>query len=851
MSRSILAITFAMTILLNGLVLANTVTITTSAEYAPGKIEPNSPATFVVNWDVITGPIRAASNGFRLFMSTTPDNSGEVAGNFAPVSIDSVTYDAVLSSYFDGGIFYTPFSFDGMDADTATVSGFGISVLIPAGTNLNVLSFTATPSVEGQYFCIDSTFYPPGGAWAWVGATTPVQWGGPYCYLVESLPCKKAPVFDLCPQGVSTQSHCESFVQVLGITDACGYPVTEEYKFRILSGPGKMVDSTGDLGTWEWSPGLSDVGIHTVTISASSPTNTDADSCSFDVVVTNAGASFVSGCEVMATCSQAAVTKTITAVSDDCDPIWYTIENITGLIGSDAVSIDSLTGEVTFQPDPTTCGHIVTTTVGATDGAITNTCDITFEVLCCSNLGFAIEKTHMSFQGGHEQVDVFQTQGSDIIGGFDFLIAYDASALSFQTAVEGDLYSACGWEYFTYRYGTTGNCNGGCPSGLIRVVGMAETNNGPNHPIFDCSLALNETFFTLDFLVTDNRTYECQYIPIQFIWLDCNDNLLSNQTGDTAFISQSVFSFEGTDITASLATFPTYGGAPQQCETSGGNGKPSPVRFVNYINGGVDIACADSIDFRGDLNLNGVAEEVADAVLFSNYFVYGVGAFSTNVEGQIAASDVNADGVPLSVGDLVYLIRVIVGDVLPIPKSVPVEVDIQIEESGILSVATELGAVAVLVEGEVVPELMAEEMTMRYAFDSELGATRILVYSMKKGMSFRGDFLRTNGKVLSFDMALYDGTPVRAKIQPTSCSLMQNYPNPFNPKTTIRFELPVMSTYELVIFNVSGQEVDRFEGYEIGAVEVEWDGSNIATGIYFYRLTVGDYSETRKMILLK
>ncbi len=75
----------------------------------------------------------------------------------------------------------------------------------------------------------------------------------------------------------------------------------------------------------------------------------------------------------------------------------------------------------------------------------------------------------------------------DGIGGFNILIAYDNSALSLQQVViEGSIYANCGWEYFTYRFGADGNCSGGCPSGLVRVVGIAETNNGANHPVADC-----------------------------------------------------------------------------------------------------------------------------------------------------------------------------------------------------------------------------------------------------------------------------------------------------------------------------------------------------------------------------
>jgi len=59
-------------------------------------------------------------------------------------------------------------------------------------------------------------------------------------------------------------------------------------------------------------------------------------------------------------------------------------------------------------------------------------------------------------------------------------------------------------------------------------------------------------------------------------------------------------------------------GAPDVCMIGG---KVQPIRFVDFWNGGIDIACSDSIDARGDVNLNGIANEIADAVIYTNYFL--------------------------------------------------------------------------------------------------------------------------------------------------------------------------------------------------------------------------------------
>ena len=87
---------------------------------------------------------------------------------------------------------------------------------------------------------------------------------------------------------------------------------------------------------------------------------------------------------------------------------------------------------------------------------------------------------------------------------------------------------------------------------------------------------------------------------------------------------------------------------------------------------------------------------------------------------------------------------------------------------------------------------------------------------------------------------------------PDRITLSQNHPNPFNPITTINFTLPFASYYELTIHNIMGQIVTRFDGYSNpGTVNIVWDGTDQASGVYLYKLTVGDFIATKKMLLLK
>lgn len=88
---------------------------------------------------------------------------------------------------------------------------------------------------------------------------------------------------------------------------------------------------------------------------------------------------------------------------------------------------------------------------------------------------------------------------------------------------------------------------------------------------------------------------------------------------------------------------------------------------------------------------------------------------------------------------------------------------------------------------------------------------------------------------------------------PISYSLHQNYPNPFNPSTQIAFDLPSASHVELAIYNVLGQEVKTLvnQQMEAGSHVVTFDGSSLASGIYFYRISTDQFSDTKKMMMLK
>lgn len=84
-------------------------------------------------------------------------------------------------------------------------------------------------------------------------------------------------------------------------------------------------------------------------------------------------------------------------------------------------------------------------------------------------------------------------------------------------------------------------------------------------------------------------------------------------------------------------------------------------------------------------------------------------------------------------------------------------------------------------------------------------------------------------------------------------SLKQNYPNPFNPSTTIEYSVPSNSFVSLKVYDIQGREVATVinKQQDAGSYITTWNASNVSSGVYFYKLTAGSYTQTKKMLLSK
>ncbi len=171
---------------------------------------------------------------------------------------------------------------------------------------------------------------------------------------------------------------------------------------------------------------------------------------------------------------------------------------------------------------------------------------------------------------------------SQPLGGFDLIFQHDPS-LIVQSAAPGELLIVCGWEYFSHTP---------APQSSYRIISIADINNGPYHP--SCYADTSGTLAVVTFLTACDTALTDQFIPIKWIWFDCGDNTISDQSGDVLIGSADVYDFNGyTDILITDNTpFPTIHGAPASCDSASGSGG-SMQRQIDFHNGGIWMSAID------------------------------------------------------------------------------------------------------------------------------------------------------------------------------------------------------------------------------------------------------------------
>jgi hypothetical protein len=637
--------------------------------------------------------------------------------------------------------------------------------------------------------------------------------------------------------------------------DGCPVPSTLTYTIEGVAGgtPVNGIGIGGTTGEITFDPDCGDVGkTFTVTVRVTDGCEFDEDS--FDISVTNDLPTIVCPADVDPWMSYWGPMSLPFTAGDASDPVVVTILGVT----QDAISVPvpagmSISGTYNFgwDPDWTQAGLWVIT-LQVDDGCAQAICD--FSVVVIDK--FHLDISDVSVLPGHNATVFVSINESEEIGGMDLLITYDPTIAFLSAEPMGDL---LGWEYFTYRKSMQDNCGGGCPTGVIHIIAIANMPDGvtPAESIYTPS----GNIISLTFATPESFNYLNQCFHLNWGFFDCTDNTISDRSGEILFVA------EDTDLLSDPGCL------------EGFKSDWNPVPWVNYYPG--QICIIPPADDRGDINLNGIANEIADAVMFSNYFIYGPSVLHDDTipdyfDNRVLASDVNDDGTPLTIADLVYLIRILTGDAIPYGESGESKVapfahaaDVSFELGNEMVVSAyspvDVGGAAFIFRhtGEIGTPIATDatsDMTIRSS--DKNGELRVLVFSMEHNTIVSGAndlfTVATNGNTVELVEVQFsdaEGSLLAVNTNkiapPTAFALLQNYPNPFNAGTEIRFALPIASDWTVGIYNVAGQLVKEFKGAnEAGMVSLHWDATT-ASGIYFYKLTAGDFTDTKKMVLMK
>ena len=420
------------------------------------------------------------------------------------------------------------------------------------------------------------------------------------------------------------------------------------------------------------------------------------------------------------------------------------------------------------------------------------------------------------------------------IAGMELLLQFDPTVFTF-LGVSRQGARTENWEFFIYKEKTWGLYQ------LIKMVGISDFPNQVSVPPL---LPDSGAIAYLRFRVTTDPWLNGLLIPLEFFSFDFTDNTFSTPRGQ--FI---------------------------------------PPESINLTNGGVLLDAGNTL--LGDINLNGLPFEVGDAVKLAAY----LSGLTTLTLQQMINSDVNQDGRMVTLADLIFLIRHIVeGEGVPggdgvtpgemavvkiMVRSTNHSTDETSQTSVWLESDTPVGGALVIFKGEgarlenVKLSPAAQDLDL---YTSQIGDQfRVLIISQEAkplptGEDYLFSFEGEGFDTIQISLADQEGELLSVKQEyersslPTKYALYQNYPNPFNPSTSIRYFVGGDSPAKvsLKIYNVAGQLVKTLVDEEkfSGEYMETWNGKNedneeVASGVYFYKLKVSDYVETKRMVLLK
>lgn len=692
-------------------------------------------------------------------------------------------------------------------------------LLSGSGVIAELYFHTAANVQAGDAGAIDTAFFPPAGAYVITSyQSVSIQPAFHSGSIVIGLP-NHPPEF--APQSPKTINEGEDFSLVISAIDQEASEITL-YAGKLPAGS-RFTDNGDGTGVFSWSvpyvgTGSSTGSPYAATFFASDGKETAEMTLPIEVVNTNRPPRIVTNTAVTAF-SGDSVYIPITASDPDFESVTLTASDLpTG-----ARIHSSNPGYIDWQSTIADSGRYFFT-VNAVDesGGVTSQ-PVTVRLLPIDLINLSIGE-EQAFTNEFVSVPIVMSNRVEV-SGFKLSIRYDPTAISLMSS-KRDTLRTRNWQTFTTTTSTDGwifidaHSSPGTPGG------------GPLAPDSGAIAVLN--FFT-----SSDPAFAGMHTPIEFAFVD---------------------SLDSTENTVSLPT-----------------GSIVSRTQVNYSSGGVMVKKYDGL--VGDINLNSIPFEIADAVYFTNYFI---NPYQYPLSGERwVNSDINQDGHPGTLADLVTLLRIINGSSSGkigaggLLSALNYTIDSSDQELGYhASSFSEIAAATYMFK---IPQGVEVKFAASQSLDGMEVKTnqiddqfRILIFS-SKGRTLKIDgteLFRLSGSA-GIELVLHEyvdasGNEIsitetaKESQVPAHYDLSQNYPNPFNPETVISFDLPSPGKVTLTVFNMLGEEVKRIVDkhlpagrHQAGFNGKDDTGKTLPSGVYFYSLKSEDFTATRKMLLLK
>ncbi|HQL23270.1 MAG TPA: HYR domain-containing protein, partial [candidate division Zixibacteria bacterium] len=196
-----------------------------------------------------------------------------------------------------------------------------------------------------------------------------------------------------------------------------------------------------------------------------------------------------------------------------------------------------------------------------------------------ADIAMRIERSELARPGDRVTLTLaaVDSTGAFQMGGFEMTVRYDTT-LTLIAVNRGQMLNLCGWEYFTSNLIGVNN---------IHITAIADISNGAHHP--SCFGMPTADLVDITFDIPWDYSLYGRFLPVKYIWYDCGDNAVSSRWGDTLYMSDDVYGFDGIsewEITRDTA-FPTPYGAPSWCSSVAGG------RILDFYSGGVSLIQQD------------------------------------------------------------------------------------------------------------------------------------------------------------------------------------------------------------------------------------------------------------------